>query len=84
VPGSGAPLLQFRGTGRVVILAGQDELVAIRIAEGDPLVVPVVRLAGWLGRVVVQAKPTAEAAGFHHVSCEGEGVLLLSKHAEPK
>jgi uncharacterized protein (AIM24 family) len=84
VPGNGTALVQFRGTGRVVILAGQEELVAIRIAEGQTMAVPNARLAGWLGRVVVQARPTADATGIHHLSCEGEGVLLVSKHGEPK
>jgi uncharacterized protein (AIM24 family) len=80
VPGNETPLLQFRGTGRVVILAGPEELVAIRIAEGDFVTVPNARLAGWLGRVVVQAQPTADGTGPQHVGCEGEGVLLISKH----
>jgi uncharacterized protein (AIM24 family) len=86
VPGSGTALLQFRGTGRVVVLAGADELVALRIAEGDHFAVPTVRLAGWLGRVVVQGHPAgaseSPAAGLQHVTCEGEGVLLLSRHGE--
>ncbi len=86
VPGSQLALLQFRGTGRVVILAGASELVAIRIVEGDRFAVPSARLAGWLGRVVVQGNPAAGAApptgGLHQVTCEGEGVLLLSKHGE--
>jgi len=88
VPGNGTPLLQFRGTGRVVILAGEGELVAVRIAEGDRMAVPSTRLAGWLGRVVVQARPglagDADAADLHHVTCEGEGVLLISKHGESR
>jgi uncharacterized protein (AIM24 family) len=86
VPGDGKALLQFRGTGRVVLLTGENELVAIRIAEGDHVAVPPARLAGWLGRVVVQGQPTrvGESAvpGLHHVTCEGEGVLLLSRHGE--
>jgi len=82
VPGSGMPLLQFRGTGRVVVVAGEDELLAIRIAEGDAIAVPGERLAGWLGRVVVQARPDTD--NVHHVTCEGEGVLLISKHGEPR
>jgi uncharacterized protein (AIM24 family) len=85
VPGSHLALLQFRGTGRVVILAGANELVAVRIAEGDRFSVPSARLAGWLGRVVVQGNPAVGAdppAGLHQVTCEGEGVLLLSKHGE--
>jgi tetratricopeptide (TPR) repeat protein len=84
VPGNGTPLVQFRGTGRVVILAGQGEIVAVRIAEGESMAVPSARLAGWLGRIVVQARPTGEATGIHHLSCEGEGVLLISKHGEPR
>jgi tetratricopeptide (TPR) repeat protein len=86
VPGNGSPLLQFRGTGRVVILAGDGELVAVRIAEGDHMTVANDRLAGWLGRVVVQARPAhgAEAAACDHVTCEGEGVLLISKHGESR
>ena len=86
VPGNGKALLQFRGTGRVVLLTGENELVAIRIAEGDYVAVPTARLAGWLGRVVVQGQPAREGVtavpGLHHVTCEGEGVLLLSRHGE--
>jgi len=86
VPGDGKALLQFRGTGRVVLLLGHNELVALRIAEGDCMAVPTARLAGWLGRVVVQGQPASEGEvavpGLHHVTCEGEGVLLLSRHGE--
>ena len=84
VPGNGKALLQFRGTGRVVILTGENELVAVRIAEGDCLAVAAARLAGWLGRVVVQGQATVQAvsSGLHPVTCEGEGVLLLSRHGE--
>jgi Flp pilus assembly protein TadD len=86
VPGNGKALLQFRGTGRVVLLVGENELVAVRIAEGDCMTVPIERLAGWLGRVVVQGQPAREGEatvpGLHHITCEGEGVLLLSRHGE--
>jgi len=86
VPGNGKALLQFRGTGRVVLLTGENELIAVRIAEGDHVAVPTARLAGWLGRVVVQGQPEREGEvvvpGLHHVTCEGEGVLLLSRHGE--
>jgi hypothetical protein len=86
VPGNGKALLQFRGTGRVVIMAGENEIVAIRLAEGEIMAVPTARIAGWLGQVVVQG-PLATAAesapaGLEHVTCEGEGVLLLSRHGE--
>ena len=41
------------------------------------------RLLGWLGRVVVQSlrEPTGDNP-LPHVTCEGEGVLLLSKVAD--
>ena len=85
VPGNGKALLQFRGTGRVVILSGENELVAIRITENQCLAVPSGRLAGWLGQVVVQgqlATPENTPPGLSYVTCEGEGVLLLSRHGE--
>jgi len=86
VPGDGKAILQFRGTGRVVLLTGEDELVAVRIAENERMAVPAARLSGWLGRVVVQGQPMGEGEaavpGLRHVTCEGEGVLLLSRHGE--
>jgi hypothetical protein len=86
VPGSGKALLQFRGTGRVVVLAGENELVTMRIMEGDRMAVPTGRLAGWIGRVVVLGQPPGPGEnalpGLHHVACEGEGVLLLSRYGE--
>jgi hypothetical protein len=85
VPGNGKALLQFRGTGRVVIGCAPGELVAIRIAEGECQVVPTARLAGWLGQVVVQGQPVQNALpGLEYVTCEGEGVLLLSRHGESR
>jgi hypothetical protein len=56
-----------------------------RIPPPDRLAVPSQRLAGWLGHVVVQGPPAiAENApeGLQYVTCEGEGVLLLSKHGD--
>jgi hypothetical protein len=77
LPG-GPPLLQFRGSGRVVMQGGRlDQVVSLRVGEGDLVSVPAARLLGWLGRVVARA--TDQVA----VACEGEGVLLLSKHAHP-
>jgi uncharacterized protein (AIM24 family) len=87
VPGNGKALLQFRGTGRVVIVCGENEIVAIRIAEGECQLVPSGRLAGWLGQVVVQGQPAAVQnvlPGLEYVTCEGEGVLLLSRHGESR
>jgi uncharacterized protein (AIM24 family) len=84
VPGEGKALLQFRGTGRVVLWTAEDEVVAVRIADNERMAVPSARLVGWLGRVVVQSNASAEIVpeGPHHVTCEGEGVLLLSRHGE--
>jgi hypothetical protein len=87
VPGNGKALLQFRGSGRVVIVTGENELVAVRISEGECRVVPTARLAGWLGQVVVQGGPAAAEnplPGLEYVTCEGEGVLLLSRHGESR
>lgn len=85
VPGDGKALLQFRGSGRVVILAGENEIVALRVAENACLAVPTARLAGWLGQVVVQGRLVAAQTalpGVEYVTCEGDGVLLLSRHGE--
>jgi uncharacterized protein (AIM24 family) len=86
LPGRGNPLLQLRGSGQVVLACGQDEMVAVQVKEGDSLVVSLPRIAGWIGRVVVQGEVSAEMQGgvLRYVTCEGEGVLLLSRHAEPR
>ena len=81
VPGGGPPLLQFRGTGRVVVSAGPDELVTARLGEGDSLAVMGRRLGGWVGRVVAQSAIHKEDdPGDAYVTCCGVGVVLLSKH----
>ncbi len=82
VPGGGPALLQFRGTGRVVVSAGAEELVAVRLSEGESLAVLGQRLCGWVGRVVAQSLAGREA-GDAYVTCAGVGVVLLSKHGEP-
>jgi Tfp pilus assembly protein PilF/uncharacterized protein (AIM24 family) len=83
VPGGGPSLLQFRGTGRVVVTAAPDELVAVRLSEGDSLAVLAWRLVGWVGRVVAQSLVGREGeSGDAYVTCAGVGVVLLSKHGE--
>ena len=83
VPGGGPALLQFRGTGRVVVTTGPDELVAVRVSEGDSLAVLGCRLIGWVGRVVAQGMAAREGEpGGAYVTCAGVGVVLLSKHGE--
>jgi uncharacterized protein (AIM24 family) len=86
VPGGNKPMLQFRGSGRVVLVANADEIVSIRLGEGERMAVPTARLLGWLGRIVVQGQLGSAVdgglPGLHHVTCEGEGVLLLARHVE--
>lgn len=83
IPGEGPAFLVFRGTGRVVLAANPDEVLALRLAEGEQLSVPSARLVGWVGRIVAQAAPGAAGGpGAPYVACEGEGVLLLSRHGE--
>ena len=84
VPGGGPPLLQFRGSGRVVVSAGPEQVVAVRLGEGDTLGVLGRRLVGWVGRVVAQSAARPEdQPGDAYVTCSGVGVVLLSKYGEP-
>jgi uncharacterized protein (AIM24 family) len=82
VPWDGLPLMQFRGSGRVVVDAARGEMVALRVNEGEVVRVAQARLMGWLGRIVAQSVRSQEAnvPPIAQVACEGEGVLLLSKH----
>jgi uncharacterized protein (AIM24 family) len=98
VPGGNKPMLQFRGSGRVVLVANADEIFSLRLGEGERMAVPTARLLGWLGRIVVQGQQgqqrqqsqqsqlgsAAEGVppGLHQVICEGEGVLLLARYVE--
>jgi uncharacterized protein (AIM24 family) len=85
VPWDGLPLLQFRGSGRVVADAGRGDVVALRVAEGRPMTVARARLVGWLGRVVVQSlREPGHDNPLPHVTCEGEGVLLLTKRSDQR
>jgi uncharacterized protein (AIM24 family) len=84
VPGGGPALLQFRGTGRLVITALPGDLVAIRLGEGDSFSIPSQRLLGWVGRVVAQAASGAAGQSEdRYVNCSGVGVVLLSKYGNP-
>jgi uncharacterized protein (AIM24 family) len=84
VPGGGPTLLQFRGTGRLVITSLPDDLVTVRLGEGDSLSILSQRLMGWVGRVVAQVLPNGEGHDEQrYVTCTGVGVVLLSKHGNP-
>jgi uncharacterized protein (AIM24 family) len=80
IPGAGPRLLQFRGSGRVVIEAGAGEVLALRVPDGEVISVAPARLLGWMGRVV--AEGVRQGGVCTRVACEGEGVLLLSRHGD--
>ncbi len=83
IPRDTGALLQFRGSGRVVLEASADEVVALRIEPGQMLTVPAPRLVGWVGRVVAQCVRSDDApGGTPRIACEGEGVLLLCQHGD--
>ena len=86
VPGHGSSFVQFRGSG-LVVLAGADELVGVTVTAGRQLSVPSPRLAGWLGNLVVQARPpdgSSAPSDGAQLTCVGEGVLLISTHGKPR
>ncbi|HEX7598148.1 MAG TPA: tetratricopeptide repeat protein [Polyangia bacterium] len=84
VPGDGPAMLQFRGSGRLVMTVAPDELVAMRLGEGESLAVLGRRLIGWVGRVVAQGGAGRDNdPGNTYVTCTGVGVVWLSKHGEP-
>jgi uncharacterized protein (AIM24 family) len=80
VPGGGPRLLQFRGSGRVVIEAGAGEVVTLPVPGRGVINVAPARLLGWMGRVVAQG--VRQRGVCVRVACEGEGVLLLSRHGD--
>jgi uncharacterized protein (AIM24 family) len=73
IPGDGLRLLQFRGSGQVVLqLSGMP--AAIRVTPDAPARVARQALFGWVGRIVAHR---ARREGPLQISCEGEGVMLL-------
>lgn len=84
VPRAGLDLLQFRGSGQVVIAVSGRDVLAIRTSEGRALRVDRARLIGWIGRVVARGVCDVDASTpSTHVACEGEGVILLARHGQP-
>jgi uncharacterized protein (AIM24 family)/thioredoxin-like negative regulator of GroEL len=82
IPGGGVAtsdasrVVQFRGTGRVV-LRTQRPIYALKTEE-EPLFVDHATLLGWIGRVVPRQVQT-EAGPAPYIECSGEGVLLLEE-----
>jgi uncharacterized protein (AIM24 family) len=83
VPRANLELLQFRGSGRVVIAVTGRDVLAVRTTEARALRVDRTRLIGWIGRVVARGVCDIESVPSTHVACEGEGVLLLARHGQP-
>jgi tetratricopeptide (TPR) repeat protein len=75
-PKSGAPLVQLRGTGTVVVETVADPF-CIKVEPDRPARARLADLVGWVGRVVVRA--LAQRAGASEtLECAGEGVLVFS------
>jgi uncharacterized protein (AIM24 family) len=80
VPGGGVDglkVVQFRGTGRVVIRTARP-IYTIKTEPEAPLYVEHSTLLGWIGRVVPRQLP-GENGPAPYVECSGEGVLILEE-----
>jgi uncharacterized protein (AIM24 family) len=82
IPRSGVRMLHLHGSGAVVVDWLGRDVVAIRLADGQPLTVPLHRLCGWLGQLVLRLQPASRPGGATLVACEGEGVLLLARNGQ--
>ena len=68
-------VMQFRGTGRLV-LATERAPMAMKVVPESPLLVAATALAGWIGRVVPRVLMGPDGP-TPYVECTGEGALLL-------
>jgi uncharacterized protein (AIM24 family) len=75
VPGDGLRMLQFRGSGCVVLRLDAPP-VAVKVTEDRPALVARAHLLGWVGRLVTHKQRSAAASPFD-LTCQGEGVLLF-------
>src|SRR5262249_4607973 len=79
IPGGGtegARVVQFRGTGRLVLRTARP--IYTLKTEEEPLFVDHATLLGWIGRVVPR-QVTGEGGPAPYIECSGEGVLLLEE-----
>jgi hypothetical protein len=77
-PGEGAPVVQLRGSGWLVLeLAGK--LASIPCAPEHPLLVRREWIVGWLGRLVPRAPPPGESPSGQRglIAFSGEGTVLV-------
>jgi uncharacterized protein (AIM24 family) len=81
VPGGGPDsmrVVQFRGTGRLVIRAARAAF-SLKIEPEQPMFVEATTLLGWIGRVVPRVLPGQDGEPTPYIECSGEGVLILEE-----
>jgi tetratricopeptide (TPR) repeat protein/uncharacterized protein (AIM24 family) len=81
VPGGGPDsmrVVQFRGTGRMVLRAARAAF-SLKIEPEQPMYVEATALLGWIGRVVPRVLHGQDGEPTPYVECSGEGVLILEE-----
>jgi uncharacterized protein (AIM24 family) len=81
VPGGGPDsmrVVQFRGTGRIVMRA-ERAAFSLKIEPDGNLFVETTALLGWIGRVVPRVLHGQDGEPTPYVECSGEGVLILEE-----
>ncbi|MGZ3441224.1 MAG: tetratricopeptide repeat protein, partial [Polyangia bacterium] len=81
VPGGGPDsmrVVQFRGTGRLVLRAARAAF-SLKIEPEQPMFVEATALLGWIGRVVPRVLHGQDGEPTPYVECSGEGVLILEE-----
>ncbi|MDB4969408.1 MAG: hypothetical protein JWN44_5097 [Myxococcales bacterium] len=81
VPGGGPDsmrVVQFRGTGRMVLRAARAAF-SLKIEPEAPMFVEATTLLGWIGRVVPRVLHGQDGELTPYVECSGEGVLILEE-----
>jgi hypothetical protein len=81
VPGGGPDsmrVVQFRGTGRLVLRAVRAAF-SLKIEPEQPMFVEATALLGWIGRVVPRVLHGQDGEPTPYVECSGEGVLILEE-----
>ncbi len=81
VPGGGPDsmrVVQFRGTGRLVVRAARAAF-SLKIDPEQPMFVEATALLGWIGRVVPRVLHGQDGEPTPYVECSGEGVLILEE-----
>jgi uncharacterized protein (AIM24 family) len=71
-------VVQFRGSGRLVIRSG-NALYTLKLEADATLFVDAAALIGWVGRVVPRVMRGESGEPTPYVECSGEGVLLIEE-----